>query len=51
LEITKIEKTLKEPKNRSRFDAAKNIRLVPTYQEKSVDKYFPQFEKVAANLK
>ena len=36
---------------RSEFDAAKNIRLVPKFQEKAVDKYFPQFEKVAANLK
>ena len=35
----------------SEFDAAKNIRLVPKFQEKSVDKYFPQFEKIAANLK
>ena len=36
---------------RSEFDAAKNIRLVPKFQEKSVDKYFAQFEKVAENLK
>ena len=36
---------------KSEFDAAKNIRLVPKFQEKSVDKYFPQFEKIAANLK
>ena len=35
----------------SEFDAAKNIRLVPKFQEKAVDKYFPEFEKVAANLK
>ena len=33
------------------FDAAKNIRLVPKFVEKSVEKYFPQFEKVADNLK
>jgi hypothetical protein len=35
---------------RSEFDAAKNIRLVPKFQEKAVDKYSPQFEKVAENL-
>ncbi|VDI05742.1 Hypothetical predicted protein [Mytilus galloprovincialis] len=33
------------------FDAAKNIRLVPKFCEKTVDKYFPQFEKIANNLK
>ncbi|VDI53540.1 Hypothetical predicted protein [Mytilus galloprovincialis] len=32
------------------FDAAKNIRLVPRFCEKTVDKYFPQFEKIAHNL-
>ncbi|CAC5369212.1 unnamed protein product [Mytilus coruscus] len=33
------------------FDAAKNIRLVPKFCEKTVDKFFPQFEKIAQNLK
>ena len=37
--------------HRNQFDASKNIRLVPRFMEKSVDKYFPQFEKVAENLK
>ena len=40
--------------NRARselFDASKNIRLVPKFCEKTVDKYFPQFEKIAGNLK
>lgn len=32
------------------FDVAKNIRLVPRFQEKDVDKYFIHFEKVAQNL-
>lgn len=32
------------------FDVAKNIRLVPKFQEKDVDKYFIHFEKVAQNL-
>lgn len=36
---------------RVEFDAAKNIRKIPKFQEKSVDKYFPLFEKLAENLK
>jgi hypothetical protein len=36
---------------RSEFDEAKNIRLVPKFQENAVDKYFLQLEKVAENLK
>lgn len=42
--------TNSSPKS-ERFDAAKNMRLVPTFAEKAVDKYFPQFEKIAENLK
>ena len=34
----------------SAFDAARNIRLVPLFQEKDVDKYFAHFEKVADSL-
>ena len=33
------------------FDITKHIRLVPSFQEKEVDKYFLHFEKVAENLK
>ena len=33
------------------FDVTKHIRLVPPFQEKEVDKYFLQFEKVAETLK
>ncbi|KAK3101863.1 hypothetical protein FSP39_006857 [Pinctada imbricata] len=55
LEKLKLEKGAKENPApspvKSEFDAAKNIRLVPKFQEKSVDKYFPHFEKIAANLK
>ncbi|KAK3106188.1 hypothetical protein FSP39_014556 [Pinctada imbricata] len=55
LEKLKLEKSAKENPVpslvKSEFDAAKNIRLVPKFQEKSVDKYFPHFEKIAANLK
>ena len=32
------------------FDHARNIRLVPPFQEKEVDKYFAHFEKVADSL-
>ena len=32
------------------FDPARNIRLVPPFQEKEVDRYFTQFEKVADSL-
>ena len=39
------------PKDRaSAFDSAMNIRLVPPFQEKEVDKYFAHFEKVADSL-
>ena len=34
----------------SAFDPARNIRLVPSFQEKEVDKYFAHFEKVAYSL-
>ena len=34
----------------SAFDPARNIRLVPPFQEKEVDKYFVHFEKVADSL-
>ena len=39
------------PSNRdSAFDPARNIRLVPRFQEKEVDKYFAHFEKVTDSL-
>ena len=39
------------PKDKaSAFDPAGNIRLVPPFQEKEVDKYFAYFEKVADSL-
>ena len=34
----------------SAFDPARNIRLVPPFQEKEIDKYFAHFEKVADSL-
>ena len=34
----------------SAFEPARNIRLVPPFQEKEVDKYFAHFEKVADSL-
>ena len=33
-----------------KFDAAKNIRLVPQFQETEVDKFFTHFEKIAQTL-
>ena len=39
------------PKDKaSAFDPARNIRLVPPFQEKEVEKYFAHFEKVADSL-
>ena len=39
------------PKDKaSAFDPARNIRLVPPFQEKEVDKYFAHFEKLADSL-
>lgn len=35
----------------SAFDVSKNIRLVPPFDEKDVDKYFVLFERVASSLK
>ena len=35
----------------SQFDATKNIRLVQKFEEKEVDKYFMDFEKIAKSLK
>ena len=32
------------------FDVSKDIRLVPPFQEKEVDKYFVHFEKIATSL-
>ena len=34
----------------SAFDPARNIRLVPPFQEKDLDNYFAHFEKVADSL-
>ena len=39
------------PSNRAgAFDPARNVGLVPPFQEKEVDKYFAHFEKVADSL-
>jgi hypothetical protein len=38
-------------RSKSEFDVTKNIRLVPKFQKKDVDKYFAHFEKIAENLK
>ena len=51
LKLEKVQENHVPSHVKSEFDAAKNIRLIPKFQEKSVNKYFPQFEKIAANLK
>ncbi|VDI57686.1 Hypothetical predicted protein [Mytilus galloprovincialis] len=51
IEMVKEESNTKVQSKSDYFDAAKNIRLVPRFCEKTVDKYFPQFEKIANNLK
>ena len=59
-ELKKLEMTLAiEAKDKhsgvksegDKFDVAKNVRLVPPFQEQNVDQYFLHFEKLATNLK
>ncbi|VDH99819.1 Hypothetical predicted protein [Mytilus galloprovincialis] len=50
IEMVKEESNTKVQSKSEYFDAAKNIRLVPRFCEKTVDKYFPQFEKIAHNF-
>ncbi|VDI47275.1 Hypothetical predicted protein [Mytilus galloprovincialis] len=50
-EMVKEESNTKVQSKSEDFDAAKNIRLIPKFCEKTVDKYFPQFKKIANNLK
>ena len=35
----------------TKFDLGKNVRLVPSFNESEVDKYFQHFERVAQNLR
>ena len=52
--MKKMELASKESRSKAeseRFDVTKNISLVPKFSEKFVDKFFPQFEKIAENLK
>ena len=49
--IVHTQSNTKSESESERFDAAKNIRLVPKFSGKAFDKYFPQFEKIAGNLK
>ena len=44
------ERTRRE-KEQNNFNLTKYIRLVPTFNEEDVDKYFQHFEKIASNLK
>lgn len=45
LEELKLQYTTEQSFIRAEFDAAKNSRLVPKFQEKSVDRYFPLLKK------
>merc|ERR1712115_573248 len=51
IERIRAQQNAPQPQQDNRFDPARCIRLVPKFNERSVDKYFPQFEKVAENLK
>lgn len=45
LEELKLQYTTEQSSIRAEFDAAKNSRQVPKFQEKSVDRYFPLLKK------
>lgn len=45
LDKLKLQNTVEHSSIRAEFDTAKNIKLAPKFQEKSVDKYFPLFKK------
>ena len=52
MEKDKLEKQgLSSASSHSGFDATKNIRLVPKFEEKEGDKYFLHFEKIVQSLK
>ena len=46
IEEKKIEAEINKP-----FDVTRNVRMVPPFSEKEVDKYFSHFEQVAESLK
>ena len=51
IETEKVVALKKAQYQSEHFDISKQIHLVPPFQEKSVDKYFQQFEKMAIRLK
>ena len=51
LELAHAQATPTREKTSPTFDLAKNIRLVPKFEEDRVDSYFVSFEKVANSLK
>ena len=51
LELAHAQATPTREKTAPAFDLAKNIRLVPKFEEDRVDSYFVSFEKVANSLK
>lgn len=51
LDVKLAETQKQKIENATQFDIAKNIRLVPTFNEGCVNKYFTHFEKIAEALK
>ena len=51
LKHAKLEKQGSSSSSSTKFDAAKNIRLMPKFQETKVDEYCLHFKKIAESLK
>ncbi|XP_067281212.1 uncharacterized protein [Pseudorasbora parva] len=51
LEVKKAEASKSIPVVRPSFDVGRNIKMVPPFCERDVDKYFAHFERVASSLK
>ena len=49
LGLAKLKQQISQTQSKA-FDPSKHIRLVPRFQDKEIDKYFGQFEKVADRL-
>ena len=50
LERDRLKLEAEKSKNKTVFDVAKNIKLVPPFSETDVERYFPHFERVATNF-
>ena len=49
--LKELEKRHVSPSPRGEFDVTSHIRLVPPFQEKDIERYFPHFECVATTSK